>query len=137
MRLAGMDFCGSRASRPMVDTASKPMYAKKRIAVPCITPDQPYTPYAPVFGGMKGAQFAGCTCPNPTATTTRIASTFATTITLLNPADRRTPPSSTSVQNAVISTAGRSINVPVQKTWYEPRTSKGDFESASGSDQPN
>ena len=55
----GMSRCGSRASWAAVDTASKPMYAKKITAAPRSTPDQPNRPNPPALGGMnEPPQFA-------------------------------------------------------------------------------
>ncbi len=47
----GKSRCGFFASSAVVDTASKPMYAKKTTAAAAITPEKPY--------GMNGDQFVG------------------------------------------------------------------------------
>ena len=49
----GMSFFGLRASSAVVDTASNPMYAKKTMAAPAATPENPL--------GAKGVQLAGLT----------------------------------------------------------------------------
>ena len=49
----GMSRFGLRASSAVVETASKPMYAKKTIAAPVITPCTPF--------GANGCQFGGLT----------------------------------------------------------------------------
>ena len=48
-----MSFCGLRHSSAAVETASKPMYAKKIRAAPVPIPAHPF--------GAKGCQFPGLT----------------------------------------------------------------------------
>ena len=50
----GMSRCGFCASCAAVETASKPIYAKKITAAARMTPLQPNSPNVPVLGGMKG-----------------------------------------------------------------------------------
>ena len=57
----GRSFCGLRVSCAAVETASKPMKAKKMTPAPASTPLQPNSPKVPVFSGMKGVQLAGST----------------------------------------------------------------------------
>ena len=69
----GRSRCGLRASSAAVETASKPIYAKKISDAPFITPLKP--------NGMKLSQFAGLTCPAATKmkrmTTVSLMSTAA------------------------------------------------------------
>ena len=63
----GMSRCGFFVSSAVVETASKPMKAKKTIAAPLITRRKPL--------GMNGCQFVGLTIKAPkemTKTTTAI-----------------------------------------------------------------
>jgi len=52
----GMSRCGCLASCAAVDTASKPMYAKKMTPAPRNTPLQPNSRNVPVFAGTYGRQ---------------------------------------------------------------------------------
>ena len=88
---SGTSRCGLRASRAVVDAVSKPMYEKKMIAAPRITPLQPKWPNSPVFGGMYGCQFAVSTKLMPARTNTTMIATFRYTMTLLACADSCTP----------------------------------------------
>ena len=56
-----MSRCGFRASWAAVETASKPMYAKKITAAPRMMPDQPNSPNVPVFGGISGVKLVAST----------------------------------------------------------------------------
>src|SRR5262245_59848235 len=103
----GMSFCGFFASWAAVETASKPIYAKKITAAPRIIPLQPYLPNSPVFSGIKGDQFAEFTNIAPAAIIIMITATLIMTITELTLADSLMPITSNMVTIAVISTAGR------------------------------
>ena len=63
----GMSRCGFFASCAAVETASKPMYAKKMMPAACTTPLQPNWPNIPVFGGMNGYQLAPSIDPHAEA----------------------------------------------------------------------
>ncbi len=49
----GRSRCGFLASSAVVETASKPIYAKKTTAAAAMTPEKPY--------GMNGVQLSGLT----------------------------------------------------------------------------
>src|SRR5215472_8596480 len=111
----GRSFCGFFASCAAVETASKPIYAKKTTLAPRIMPDHPYSPKCPRFFGMNGCQFADMCAGCPKAYTVAMPMKNSTTDTLiitaalLKFADSRTPTTSTVVttmiaQNAKIST---------------------------------
>ena len=101
-----MSRCGLRASCADVDTASKPMYAKKITPAPRRTPLQPYSPKVPVFGGMNGCQFAGSMNIAPAPITISRSAILSTTMTAFTDADSRTPMISSAVTATVIATAG-------------------------------
>ena len=48
----GIPFCGFFASCAAVETASKPIKAKKTVPAPAAIPDQPNYQKAPVFSGI-------------------------------------------------------------------------------------
>ena len=52
----GISRFGFLVSCAAVETASKPMYAKKMTPAPRSTPDQPNAPNVPVFAGRNGCQ---------------------------------------------------------------------------------
>src|SRR5207247_1486052 len=54
----GISRFGFLASWAAVETASKPMYAKKITPAARTTPDHPYFPNSPWLGGRKGVQLA-------------------------------------------------------------------------------
>src|SRR5580698_11570820 len=72
-RLGFFDSCAA------VETASKPIYAKKITPAPRSTPDQPNSPKVPVFGGRNGVQFtrgsSGCFTSVEMPITRKITST--------------------------------------------------------------
>ena len=72
----GRSRCGLRVSCAAVETASKPMYAKKTIVAPWRTPEMPYLPKVPSFGGTKGCQFAVFTKRAAKAMKSRTTVTF-------------------------------------------------------------
>src|SRR6266550_6072981 len=107
MMPTGMSFCGVLASCAAVLTASNPMYAKNTMPAPVITPVQPNSPRVPVFGDMKGCQFAGLmACAAPTMNNSTTA-TLTNTMTLLTLADSLMPTTSSVVTIAMMITAGR------------------------------
>ena len=61
----GRSRCGFLVSCAAVETASKPMYAKKTADAPRRMPEKPKRP-GPSLGGMNGCQFSGRTKPKPT-----------------------------------------------------------------------
>ena len=103
----GMSRCGFFASCAVVDTASKPMYAKKMIAPPRITPLHPNSPNVPVLAGTNGVQFDGMmnqTAPITIAITTP---TLIATMIVLIDADSRMPTTSSAVTAITSRIAGR------------------------------
>ena len=120
---SGTVRCGSRASPAAVETASKPMKAKNSTPAPRRTPDSPNSPNAPSLGGTNGVQFAVLTKKIPTRTTSRSEPTLSATIALLAFADSREPRTSSHVQPATTSTAGR-LTGPVSGTWMPTEASR-------------
>src|SRR5262249_33821655 len=93
----GISFCGFFASCAAVETASKPIYAKKTTLAPRNIPDQPNEPNEPVLGGTKTAQLA-CdwaewfrTYGNATAMKVNTAINFTKTMPVLKFADSLMP----------------------------------------------
>ena len=80
---------------------------------PRSTPDQPKSPNLPVLGGTNGCHRWGSICGRQAATSTKIASTLATTMTELTMADFLVPRINKAVQARVTSTAGRLSQAPV------------------------
>ena len=95
---------GFFASSAVVDTASKPMYAKKTTAAPLMTPDQAY--------GMKGVQFAGSTYQKPATRKKSTAAILIVTMTALNFALSRIPTIRRTMIASTISIAGRLMSAP-------------------------
>ena len=87
----GRSRCGLRVSWAAVETASKPMYAKKTMVAPCKMPVQPNWPKAPWFGGMKGVQFSGCTNEAAAAMKASTTAVLTKTMTALKRADSLMP----------------------------------------------
>ena len=77
----------ARDSCAAVDTASKPMYAKKITAAPRMTPLHPYSPKVPVLGGMNGCGSPAGGSRRPPAMTSSTTLTLMTTMTAFNVAD--------------------------------------------------
>src|SRR5439155_14959909 len=103
----GISRCGFFASWAAVLTASNPMYAKKTKPAPLNTPDQPYSPQLPVFGGIKGCQLAGLIARLAATMKRRTTATLMMTMILLNPADSLMPTTNSTVTRATMMTAGR------------------------------
>jgi hypothetical protein len=118
----GRSRCGFLASCAAVETASKPMYAKKMTPAPAVMPPQPNSPCFPVGSGMNGDQFAGSMYDAPKTITSRTTSSFATTIMLLTAADSRMPMTSRAVSTTQSSTAGRLTIAPVAISSPVPST---------------
>src|SRR4051812_3857027 len=72
----GMSLRGSFASWPAVETASKPMYAKKTMVAARMMPSQPNWFSTPVGSGMNGCQLAGFTKNAPTTMNAMITVTL-------------------------------------------------------------
>ena len=113
----GMSRFGFFDSCAAVDTASKPIYAKKITAAPRHTPDHPKCPKPPRFGGTNGCQFAFSSSGRvtsvypPTPMNTSSTATFTTTMKLLKFADSLMPTISTVVANMMPRNATR-LNAP-------------------------
>ena len=107
---------GRSVSSASVDTASKPMYAKKTIAAPENVPRQPL--------GWNGVQFFaivdGDTYHSPSATKKTRTATLTTTIALLNRADSSIPRTRTTVIAAVMSSASRLKTIGTPKRTGAP-----------------
>src|SRR3954451_23391130 len=119
MIASGRSFAGLRASSLPVDTASKPMYAKKMIAAAEVIPSTPW-----------GANGWKCAVPKLTiATAMKNTSTvsFTTTMTRFTRALSVTPRTSSSVIASTMNTAGRLKMPPAD----------GDLAIASGRATPN
>ena len=79
----GMSRWGLLVSSAVVETASKPIKAKKTIAAPPIRPGKPC--------GINGCQFVGCTIKAPKAMTKTTTATLIKTIVVLVVALSRMP----------------------------------------------
>ena len=100
----GSDFWGSFTSSAAVETASKPMYAKKIIDAPANTPDQPK--------GMNGTQFEASTWLKPSARNNATTASLMATMTLLTKELCLTPRMLTKATTAKMRTAGRLTMPP-------------------------
>ena len=109
----GRSRCGLRVSCAAVETASKPMYAKKTIVAPWRTPEMPNLPKVPSFGGMKGCQFAVFTKLAAKAMKSRTTVTLMKTMSVLNRADSLMPRTRSAVTARTTSTAGTLRYAPV------------------------
>src|ERR1044071_4335742 len=102
----GISFCGFFASSAAVETESKPIYVKKMIAPPEITPANPE--------GANGCQFVRFTSMPPTTRNVTMAPIFTSTMTLLAPADSRMPHTNRTVRIKTIRKAGTLKEAPDQ-----------------------
>src|SRR5947209_2868872 len=102
----GISFCGFFASSAAVDTESKPIYVKKIMAPPEITPANP--------DGANGCQFARFTSIPPTTRNVMMAPIFTSTIMLLAPADSRMPQTRRTVKIKTMRNAGTLKYAPDQ-----------------------
>src|SRR6185503_12789444 len=100
----GRSLFGFLASSAVVDTASKPMYAKKTTAAAAVTPGHPY--------GANGDQFFGTTYPTPTMMKNTTAASLTATMAALKRALSRTPITRSVLMRSTMSTAGRLITAP-------------------------
>src|SRR5690242_12744165 len=107
----GMSRCGLRASCAAVETASKPMNAKKLTPAPRSTPLRPYSPKWPALGGMNGCQFARLMYAAPNAANNSSTTTLITTMPVLSPADSRMPMMS-NTEIASTTTAAGMLKMP-------------------------
>src|SRR5438477_10476322 len=73
-------------------------------------PDQPNSPHLPVFGGMKGCQFATLIAWAAPTINKRTTATFTKTIKLLKLADSLIPTTRSTVTMKTMITAGRLNN---------------------------
>src|SRR5208337_1015619 len=108
----GISFCGLIDSWATVETASKPIYAKKTTAAPRTIPLQPYSP-GPRLGGMKAAvgllgvtQFEALTNQAPARMKITITRSFTATIALFTLADSLIPITRRIETKTIIKTAG-------------------------------
>src|SRR5437773_6919284 len=87
----GRSRWGFLVSCAAVLTASNPMYAKNTVVAPWNTPEAPYLPNVPAFGGTNGVQFSrlmyGAAATMNRQTTTTLTNTMAE----LNRADSLMP----------------------------------------------
>jgi hypothetical protein len=93
----GRSRLGFFASSAVVETASKPMYAKNTTAPAAMMPDQPY--------GAKGDQFSGFTNAAPAPMKNTTATSLIPTMTALARADSRTPTTNRTMMTRTIKTA--------------------------------
>src|SRR5579859_1216631 len=136
----GMSRLGFFASCAAVDTASKPMNAKKTMPAAVTMPPKPpnacVTPASSLYSvgaGMYGLWFAAFMKPQPSTMMRTTIVTFVTTMSVLTNADSRMPRMSRSVSRSRMPTAGRLMMpcVPVAASVW-----KGEWQSAYGMPVP-
>ena len=103
---AGMLFRGSFVSSAAVTTASNPMKAKKTIAAPENTPENP-------DGGRNGCQFAGWIAPIPSTMNRRMTKILIATMMALVFALRFVPWTSSTVRASTMITRRQVDDAPV------------------------
>ncbi len=113
----GMSRPGRSHSSAHVETASKPMYAKKMTAAPAPMPAPPF--------GAKGCQFSGRTRPAQTATKSSSTPIFTATMTAFRRADSRTPHTRTAVSTATMAAASALKTMGTPSTCGAPATTPG------------
>ena len=118
----GMSRFGLRASSAVVETASKPMYAKKTIAAPAAIPWNPF--------GAKGCQFSGFVYLKQTSTKNPRTTSLMATMTKLKLADSRIPHTSTTVITATMTKAIRLSTIGIPKKCGAAATSSGILRAA-------
>ena len=91
--------------------ASKPKKAKNTIAAPRSMPDQPYSPNAPVFCGMKGVRFSVRMYLKPMKMNIKTTAILSTTKKSLNLELPFVPRINMSDSNTMSRVAGR-LNIP-------------------------
>src|ERR1700716_1609852 len=98
MILIGISRCGFLLSSAVVETASKPINAKKTMAAPLMTPAKPF--------GTNGCQFVGFTTNAPKAIKKTTTATLMITIIVFAAALSRVLLMSNAVIAVAISSAG-------------------------------
>ena len=95
--------CGFTTSSAVVETASKPIYAKNINEAPFATPNQP--------NGINGCQLLVSICVDATTTNIRMTNNLIPTIALLKRVLERTPQINNTLVTEIIPNAKKSIAI--------------------------